>query len=346
MKPASLFAIALLVVGTGAHAATPPGGEYHLARKLPIEGAATYYDYVFLDAPSRRLYVTFGGDAVVFDADSGALLAKLAGHKKVHGVALAAGRLFVTDGEQNVVGAYDAKTGKPLGDVKAGENPDAIIFDPASKQIYAFNNHGGTATVIDPQTLKVAATIEIGGKLEFGRADGKGAIWVNAEDKSELIRLDSRKRTVTARWKLAPCEEPSGLAFDEKHRRLFVGCNNSLMAVVDADSGKVVTTVPIGPGVDATAFDPTTGDVFNSCGGGDGSLVVIHQDGADKYAVAQTIATTKRAKTLAVDPKTHRVFVTAGTFGSPPAATAENPKPRAAMVPGSFGVMVFERGGK
>jgi YVTN family beta-propeller protein len=243
----------------------------------------------------------------------------------------------------NVVGVYDEKTGKSVGEVKAGENPDAVMYDPASKQIFAFNNHGGTATVIDPKTLKVTATIEIGGKLEFGRADGKGNVWVNAEDKSEIIHLDSKKRTVLARWKLAPCEEPTGLAFDEKHRRLFAGCNNNMMVVVDADSGKVITTAPIGPGVDATAFDPATGDIFNSCGGGDGSLVVVHQDGADKYSVAQTIATQKRAKTLAVDAKTHRVFVTAGSFGPAPAATPENPKPRPPMVPGSFGVMIFQK---
>jgi DNA-binding beta-propeller fold protein YncE len=343
MKPASLMMLALVMLAPAARAAEPAKAAYHLAKKLPVEGAATYYDYVFLDEPSRRLYVTFGGDVVVFDADTGALVTRLGGHKKVHGVAVAEGRAFVTDGETNLVSAHDATTGKPLGEVKAGANPDAVIYDPASKQLFAFNHTGGTVTIIDPRKLEVGATIDTGGKLEFAQADGKGTVWVNAEDKSEIIRLDSRKRAVTARWKLAPCEAPTGLAFDPKHRRLFAGCDNEKMAVVDADSGKVVTTVPIGPGVDATAFDAKTGDIFNSCGGGDGSLVVVHQDSADKYSVAQTIPTQKRAKTLALDPRTHRVFVTAGTFGPPPAATAENPKPRGAMVPGSFTVMVFER---
>jgi YVTN family beta-propeller protein len=342
MKRAPLVTLALALLSPGARAAQPAKAAYHLTRKLPVDGAATYYDYVFLDEPSRRLYITFGGDVVVFDADKGTVLTRLSGHKKVHGVAVAEGRAFVTDGETNMVSAHDAATGKLLGEVKAGANPDAVIYDPASKQIFAFNHTGGTVTVIDPKKLEVAATIDTGGKLEFAQADGKGTIWVNAEDRSEVIRLDSRKRAVTARWKLAPCEAPTGLAFDAQHRRLFAGCDNETMAVIDADSGKVVTTVPIGPGVDATAFDAKTGDIFNSCGGGDGSLVVVHQEAADKYTVAQTIATAKRAKTLALDPRTHRVFVTAGTFAPPPAATAENPKPRGAMVPGSFSVLVFE----
>jgi YVTN family beta-propeller protein len=258
-------------------------------------------------------------------------------------VAAPAGKVFVTDGEAGAVAVFDAKTGKAVGEVKAEENPDGILYDPASKQIFAFNNHSGSATIIDPATLKVTATLPIGGKLEFGRADGKGTVWVNAEDRSQTIRIDSARRVVTARWDLAPCQEPTGMAFDARNRRLFVGCNNDMMAVLDADSGKVITTQPIGPGVDATDFDPATGNIFNSCGGGEGSLVVIHQDGPDSYRVVETISTQRRARTLALDRKTHRVFISAASFGPPPAATPANPRPRPAMIPGTFSVLVFER---
>jgi DNA-binding beta-propeller fold protein YncE len=346
MKRAIVIAVAACAAGFAirGQAAAPARPGYHLSKKIPLPGAASYWDYLFVDDAARRLYVSFGGDVVVVDADAGTVLSTLSGRKRVHGVAVApGGRLFVTDGEAGAVAVYDGKTGKSVGEVKAGENPDAILYDPASKQIFAFNHSGGTATIIDPATLKVTATLEIGGKLEFGRADGKGNVWVNAEDRSQTIWIDSHKRAVKARWALAPCQEPTGLAFDARNRRLFVGCNNEMMAVLDADSGKVITTLPIGPGVDATDFDPATGNIFNSCGGGEGSLVVLHQDGPDKYSPVENIATQRRARTLAVDHKTHRVFLSGASFAPPAAATAANPKPRPAMIPGSFGVLVFEK---
>jgi DNA-binding beta-propeller fold protein YncE len=335
--------LGLLVMTSLAATAAGAAPAYHLSKKVPIAGDATYYDYLFVDEAARRLYVSFGGDVVIFDIDHDRLAGRLTGLKKVHGIAAGAGRLFVTDGSLNIVRAFDGKTLAPVGDVKTDANPDAILFDPASQQVFAFNHTGKSATLFDPTTLKVNATLELGGAVEFGRADGKGTVWVNLEDKSEMVRIDAKKRTVTAHWPLGPCEEPTGLAFDPKHRRLFAGCNNKLMAVVDADSGKVVTTVPIGPGVDATGFDPATGNIFNSCGDEDGSLVVIHQDGADKYRVLETHPTQKRAKTLAVDPRTHRVFLTAGQFGPAPPATAENPRPRAPIIPGSFSLLVWDR---
>jgi DNA-binding beta-propeller fold protein YncE len=323
--------------------AAPEPGKYHLSKKIPIPGQATYYDYLFADEAARRLYVSFGGEVVVIDLDKDEVVGRLTGLQKVHGIAAGAGRLFVTDGLLDLVRAFDPKTLAALGDVKAGANPDAILFEPSTKQVFAFNNHGKSATVFDPTTLKVNATIDLGGAAEFGRADGKGTVWVNLEDASEVVRIDAKKHVVTARWPLAPCSEPTGLAFDAKHRRLFAGCNNDMMAVINADSGKVITTLPIGPGVDATAFDAATGNIFNSCGGGEGSLVVIHQDGADKYRVIENHPTQKRAKTLALDPRSHRVFLTAGTFGPAPAATAQDPKPRAPIIPGSFSVLVWDR---
>ena len=340
-RPGLLALIVVALLGPSPSRAEAPA--FHLTKKIPIPGQATYYDYLFVDEAARRLYVSFGGDVVILDIDSDKVAGRLTGLQKVHGIASGAGRLFVTDGTLDIVRAFDAKTLAPVGDVKAGANPDAILFDPASRQVFAFNNHGKSATVFDPATLKVNSTIDLGGAAEFGRSDGKGTVWVNLEDKSEIVRIDAQHREVMAHWPLAPCSEPTGLAFDAKHRRLFAGCNNNLMAVIDADSGKVITTLPIGPGVDATAFDPATGNIFNSCGGGDGSLVVVHQDGANQYRVIETHATQKRAKTLALDPRSHRVFLTAGVFGAAPAATAQDPKPRAPILPGTFSVLVWTR---
>jgi YVTN family beta-propeller protein len=264
----------------------------------------------------------------------------LAGGKKIHGMVVANGRVFVTDGGADVVRVYDAKTQKLVGEVKAGKNPDAITYDPASKQVLAFNHSGGSVTAIDPDGLKVNATVEAPGALEMGRADGKGTVWVNVEDKSEIVRLDARKNTVTAHWPLKPCEAPTGLAFDPKTRRLFAGCDNKLLVVVDADSGKVISSLPIGPGVDAVEFDPGTKTIFASCGGEGGSLAVIKQESKDKYAVVTNVATQARAKTLALDPKTHRVFLSAASFTPP--ADPKAPKARPSMVPGSFSVLIVE----
>jgi YVTN family beta-propeller protein len=338
-------ALACLYAHTGQAKDEAAAPGYHQTKKVALPGAGTYFDYLFLDEDARRLYVSHGDAVDVLDADAVSVVGRLPGFKKVHGIAVAkpAGRVFVTDGETDQVRAFELPAGKLAGEITAGKDPDAIIYDPGSRQIIAMNNHGGSVSMIDPKTLKVTATLELGGAPEFGRADGKGTVWINLEDKSEIVRIDTRKKTVTAHWALAPCQEPTGLAFDAKHRRLFAGCGNKLMAVVDADKGKVVTTVPIGPGVDATDFDPKTGNVFNSCGGGDGQLVVVHQDGPDKYTVAETIPTQKRAKTLALDKKNHRVFLSAASFTPAPAATPENPKPRGAMVPGSFSLLVYEK---
>lgn len=334
-----------LVLGLTALATTAVAAAtkatFHVAKKIAVPGKGTYYDYLYVDPAAHTLYVSFGDQVAILDADKDAVDGTLGGFKKVHGIAVGAGRIFVTDGGSDEVRIFDQKTRKAAGRVPAGKNPDAVLFDPVTAQVFAFNHTGGTATVIDAATSKVAGTIAIGGALEFGRADGKGTVWVNVEDKSELVRIDARTRAVTAHWPLAPCEEPTGLAFDDKNRRLFVGCGNSKMAVVDADSGKVLTTLPIGPGVDATDFDPATRNIFNSCGG-DGTLSVIHQESANGYKPVATVPTQKRAKTLALDPRTHRVFLSAAAFGAPPDAAADQKPGRPPMVPGTFTVLVVE----
>jgi YVTN family beta-propeller protein len=226
--------------------------------------------------------------------------------------------------------------------VQAGTNPDAIIYDAASKRVFAMNGRSNNVTAIDAATGNVAGTTAVDGKPEFAVADGDGRVYVNIEDKSEMQAIDSQKLAVTATWKLAPCQEPSGLAIDTAHRRLFAGCDNKMMAVVDADSGKVIATPAIGEGVDADGFDPGTGFAFAS-NGQSGTLTVVHEDAPDKFSVVEDVPTQRGARTMALDPKTHEVFLVTADFGPRPAATPDNPRPRPPMVPDSFVVLVFGR---
>ena len=297
----------LAVVGEGAGKTK---ATFHVVGKLNVPGTVGYFDFLTFDERSQRLYVSHGDQVVVLDPDSGKVVTTLTGFKKVHGIALAGGRAFVTDGATNLVRAFDTGNWTVMGEAQAGENPDAILYDPASRQIFAFNHTGGSATVIDPRTIHVRKTISIPGKVEIGQADGKGTVWVNVEDKNEIVRIDSRKNEVTAHWPITPCQTPTGLGFDAKNRRLFAGCEeNNMMVVVDADSGKVIADLPIGGRVDGTEYDAKTGLIFNSCA--DGTLTIIQQEGPDKYSVLQTVETMKGGKTLAYDRARSRVFVPA-----------------------------------
>jgi YVTN family beta-propeller protein len=230
---------------------------------------------------------------------------------------------------------------KTISKVKVGQNPDAILFEPSSGRVFTFNGASKDATAIDAKTETVVGTIPLGGKPETAVADEHGHIFVNIEDKSEIVEFDARKLTVLNRWALAPCEEPSGLAIDRKHRRLFAGCSNKLMAVVNADTGKVVTTLPIGSGVDANGFDPSTDLAFSS--NGEGTLTVVHEDSPDKFTVLENATTQRGARTMSVDTKTHRVYLVSAEFGPPPPATPERPRPRPSIVPGSFTLIVMEK---
>ncbi|MDQ2979375.1 MAG: PQQ-binding-like beta-propeller repeat protein [Acidobacteriota bacterium] len=336
-----LLAGALASVGSTALAADPP--RYHVARKIEIGGEGGW-DYLTVDSAARRLYVSRSTRVIVLDADTGSVVGEIPNTEGVHGIAIAPelGRGFTSNGRASTITIFDLKTLKTLGDpVKStGENPDAILYDPASHRVFAFNGRTANATAIDAATGQVAGTVALEGRPEFATSDGAGRIFVNLEDKSAIAVIDSRKLTVEKRWPLAPCEEPSGMAMDREHKRLFVGCSNKLMAVVDFSSGKVVATVPIGEGVDANAYDPKTGLAFSS--NGDGTLTIARADGKDKYVVAQTVETQKRGKTMALDEKTHRVFVPAAQFGPPPPPTTQTPRPRPSMVPGSFVILVLE----
>jgi DNA-binding beta-propeller fold protein YncE len=281
---------------------------------------------------------------MVLDADTLKPLGEIPKTEGVHGVALAPdlGRGFTSNGRANTVTVFDLKSLKTLDEIKVtGENPDAILYDGATKRVFAFNGRSQNATVIDGTTGRVLETIALGGKPEFATTDLDGHVYVNIEDKSQLVAVDSRKLVVEKTWPLAPCEEPSGMAIDRAHRRLFIGCDNKLMAIVDASSGKIVTTVPIGEGVDANGFDPGPALAYSS--NGDGTLTVVHEDTPDKFTVIANVPTKPRARTMAIDEKTHRVLLVTADFGPPPSPTADQPRPRPPMVPDTFTVLVVGR---
>jgi hypothetical protein len=330
-----IIILAALVFASGTASAKEEAKAGHrVAKRIPLPGDVSYYDFLTYHEPSGLLFVSHGDEVIVVDPDSGAVVARLPGFKKVHGIAVAGGRAFVTDGGADLVRAFDLRTWKLAGEVPTGKSPDAITYDPASKQILAINHTGGSVTAIDPAAAKATATIEFGGKGEVAQADGKGTVWVNVEDKNEIVRIDTHKKAVTARWSIAPCKTPTGLGFDAKNRRLFAGCEeNKMMVVVDADTGKVITNLPIGERVDGTEYDPGTRNVYSSCA--DGTLTVIHQDSPDKYSVAQTVETMKGGKTLALDRRKHRVFVPAKIPAGAPAAPGAPP-------PGSLVVLVVQ----
>ena len=332
-----IYALCIYLV-TRAMAAAGPG--YHVVTTYKVGGEGGW-DYLTADASARRLYISRATHVIVLDLDSGKNIGDIPDTPGVHGIALAPdlGRGFTSNGREGTVSIFDIKTLALISKVKVGENPDAILFDPATKRVFTFNGRSQDSSAIDAASGKVLGTIKLDGKPEFAASDAKGEIFVNIEDKSELVAIDPKKLEVKATWPLAPCTEPSGLSIDRKHRRLFVGCDNKMMAAVDADNGKVLATPAIGEGVDATAFDEETGLAFASCGS-DGVLTVVKEDSAEKFSVAENVTTQKGARTLALDSKTHKVFVVTADFGPPPAATADNPHPRRSIVPDTFVVLV------
>jgi YVTN family beta-propeller protein len=289
-------------------AAAPPSESYSIVKKIPIPGQGSW-DYLTVDEAARRLYVSHGTQVEVIDVDSLAIVGNIPNTLGVHGIAIAPelGRGFVSDGQSSTVTIFDLKTLKPIADVPTGQKPDAIIYDPATSRVFAFNGGSNSATAIDAATGKVAGTVDLGGGPEFAAADGDGFVYNNLEDESLVLKIDSRKLTVEKRWPTAPCASPSSTAMDRANRRLFLGCRSKVMAVMNADTGQVITTLPIGDHVDATAFDEAAKLIFNS--NGEGTITVIRQDSPDKYSVVETVKTLPRAKTMALDPKTHRLFL-------------------------------------
>src|SRR5262252_10394206 len=329
-----------LLIGTAVLAG--PSG-YHVAKKVTLGGEGGW-DYLYCDSKARRVYLSRGTHVMVVDADTAAVVGDIPNTNGVHGIAIAPefDKGFISDGRDGTITVFDLKTLKALGTATAGKNPDAIIYDPASQRVFAFNGTSKDATAVDAKTNNVAGTIALGGKPEAGAADGKGHVFVNIEDTSEIVQFDSTKLTVENRWKIAPCDGPSGLAMDQKSRRLFSVCGNKIMVVTNADTGQVVANVPIGSGADGAAFDPETGYAL-STNGGDGTLTVVHEDAPDKYSVVENVPTLRRARTIALDNKTHSVYTVTAEFGQAPAPTTEQPRPRPPMIPGSFTLLVVSR---
>jgi YVTN family beta-propeller protein len=288
--------------------------SYQITKKIPIPGQGSW-DYLTVDEGARRLYVSHGTQVEVLDLDSGAIVGKIENTQGVHGIAIAPdlGRGFVSDGQSSTVTIFDLKTLKTIAEVPTGKKPDAIIYDPATSRVFAFNGGSNSATVIEAKDGKVAGTIDLGGGPEFAAADGNGYVYNNLEDESLVLKINSRTLKVEQRWPTAPCASPSSMAIDRANRRLFLGCRSKVMAVMDADTGKIITTLPIGDHVDATAFDVETRLIFNS--NGEGTVTVIRQDSPDKYSIVETVKTLPRAKTSALDPKTHRLFLSTGESG-------------------------------
>lgn len=343
MKPRIMIFVVIcfvLAFSVLPHSAAKPPSGYHLLKKFVLGGEGGW-DLLAFDSAANRLYISRGTHVMVVDVDSGAIVGDIPNTPRVHGIAIAGefGKGFTSNGGDGTVTIFDLKTLKSLGTVKVGQNPDAIIYDPASKRVFCFNAASKDVTAIDAKSGTVAGTLALGGQPELAVADEHGKVFVNLEDKSAVVKLDARKLSIDATWPLAPGEEPTGIALDRKHHRLFSACANKLMTVLNSDTGKLITTFPIGSGVDGAGFDSETQLAFSS--NGEGTLTVAHEDSPDKFTVMENVATQRGARTLEVDEKGHRVFVVTAEFGPAPVPTAERPRPRPPMVPGTFTLLVF-----
>lgn len=333
-----LFAFVLLVFTlAGADSAS---ADYHLLKKVVLGGEG-FWDYLTVDVPNRHVYISHGTHVMVVDADTFTVVGDIPDTKGVHGIAIAddLGRGFTSNGGANSVTIFDLKSFKVLGTVATGQNPDAIVYDPASHRVFTMNGRSGDSTVIDGATGTVAGTISLGGRPEFAAADGAGHVYANLEDKSMVVAIDSNSLKILNTWPLAPGESPSGMAIDIANRRLFSGCHNKMMAIMDADTGKVIATPAIGQGVDANAFDPGTGLAFSS--NGEGTLTVVHEDSPDKFTVVGNVSTQRGARTMALDARTHNIYLVTAEFGPAPAPTPGQRFSRPSVVPNTFTLLVF-----
>jgi DNA-binding beta-propeller fold protein YncE len=335
-----------LVLLSGVFAlATAATADYHLLKKYTFgaaEGSTReYFDYINVDSSARRVYLSHGTEVKVINADNGSLIGNITGLKQDHGVAIAHefGRGFITDGGQGKVVIFDLKTLKAIGEVKADKDADSVTYDPVSKRVFAMNGEPHSCTVIDAKSGTVVKTIDLGGAPEFAVADGRGTVFVNLEDKNEVVAVDSRTLTVKSHWPVAPAGGPTALAIDLKHRRLFsAGRNPQKLVVIDADNGKVIQSFPISSGVDAAAYEPGTGLIFASTR--EGMIHIFHEDAPDKFSEVENIKTEYGAKTMGLDIKTHNLFIDTADFG-PPQSSGTNGRGRRMAIPGTFRVLVY-----
>jgi DNA-binding beta-propeller fold protein YncE len=331
----SLTALAL------AFAATAPG--YQVTHTFVLGGDGGW-DYVAFDSVGHRLFIARQTRDMVVDPATGTLLGEIPGLGGAHGVAFAYefGHGFATSGRDSTVTMFDLKTLQVLARAIAAPDADAILYDPATKRVFSMNGDSKSATAFDPATGQKIGTVDLLAGPEFGVSAGDGKLYINLEDKGAIAEVDAKALTVTRQWSIAPCESPTGLAIDRVHHRLFSGCRNKVMAISDATAGKLLTTVPIGGGVDANAFDPGTGYAFSS--NGEGNITVVHEDSPDKFSVTETVTTMPSARTMALDPATHTLYTVGAKFGAAPAeATPDNPRKRPPMIPGSFALLVVTK---
>jgi DNA-binding beta-propeller fold protein YncE len=332
------FSMLLLFASTSLFA--QPG--FHLIKKTVIGGEGGW-DYLSVDSKSKILYVSHGTQVEVLNAKTHEKIGTIPDLKGVHGVIAVpeTGRGITTNGRSNSVTIFDLKTLKPIVELPTGKNPDALLYDHFSKRVFVFNHSDVTTTAIDIENGKVAGTLDLGGSsLEAGATDENGTIFVNLEDAAEIVSFDAKTLAIKNRWKLAGCEEPTGLAIDRKTKRLFSVCHSGVMTIVDSEKGSVVAQVPIGKRVDGAVFDPELKMAFSS--NGEGTITVVKEISPNEFKVVETIKTEPGARTIALDPKTHHLFVSTAQYGETPPATAENPNPRPKVVSGTF--MVLEYG--
>jgi DNA-binding beta-propeller fold protein YncE len=311
---------------------------YHFIKEIPV-GGDSGWDYLSVDSAAQRLYVSHGAEVVVIDLAKDAVVGTITNTPGVHGLAPAPelGRGMITCGRENKAAIINLKTLEILSKVDTGANPDGMLYEPGQQEFYAFNGRGQSATVIDAKSAKLVATIPLGGKPEFAQADSRtGQVFDNLEDQNEVVVIDARTHAITNRWSIAPGEEASGMAIDGKNHRLFLGCHNHLMAMMDSTSGKVLATVPIGDGVDANAFDPATQFAFASCG--DGTTTIAREDG-DQLTVVQTLKTERGARTMTIDPATHKIYLASAKFAAP----VEGQR-RGKIIPGTFKILIYGMG--
>ena len=338
--------LALIFAGPAAHAQTAPAASaapYHLLNTIAIGGEGGW-DYLKVDPAGERLYVSHGKQVEVVDLKTRKVIGIIADTPGVHGIETvpSAGRGYITCGRNNTCVVFDLKTLKPIGaPIPTGLKPDALLYDAYSNRVFLFSNEGGKSTVLDAKTGAVVGTAELGGDVEEGVSDGHGTIFVNIENKSEIVAFDAKTLAVRHRYPLAPGEEPTGLAYDAKAHRLFSGCANEKLVITDSQTGKQVAVLPTGKGTDGAGFDPATGNIFTSNGAG--TFTVLHADGPGKYRVVGNVPTARGARTMSINPKNGHLFTVTADYGPTPAPTTENPRPRPSVLPGTFRVLEFGR---
>jgi DNA-binding beta-propeller fold protein YncE len=338
--------VSLALLGSVAPA-RPASPDYHLVKKITLgaaPGGGEYFDYVTVDSATRRVYLSHGAEVKVLDADNFSVVGTISGLKRCHGVVVLPelGKGFITDGEAAEVAVFDLKTLKITGKIKSSPDTDSLTYDPASKLIFTFNGDSKNATVIDPVKETVVKVIDMGGAVEQPIADGKGTLYDNNEERNDVAVVDTHSLTVKARWPVAPAGTPVAIALDREHRRLFSsGRDPLLLVMMDADTGKIIQSLPISSGVDANVFDPETGLLFVATRVG--KLHIFHEDSPDKLTEVATVKTEYGAKTMGLDPKTHNLFLPTADFGPMPAPTKEDPHPQRKPIPGTFRVLIYGR---